>query len=218
MHPLSGLLSAYGMGLAPQRASRERSIEAPLDDATMRESGKSRLRARQRGDRGAARPGRRARRHRHRELRASALRRHRHGASRAAVGARLHAPRLRGAAPPALRLHLAGEGHRRRRHRGRRGGERRRSAETGADSVVATRPCAACGQPPARDAVLFARGVARGAGRAARGAGAGHRARRPGAGHRAAPDHRRRARLEARAHRAQRHRHDARRPARRASA
>ncbi|MTD95433.1 5-oxoprolinase [Hyphomicrobium sp. xq] len=37
VHPLSGLLSAYGMGLAPQRASRERSIEAPLDGATMRE-------------------------------------------------------------------------------------------------------------------------------------------------------------------------------------
>jgi len=35
IHPLSGLLSAYGMGLAPQRASRERSIEAPLDAATM---------------------------------------------------------------------------------------------------------------------------------------------------------------------------------------
>ncbi len=37
VHPLSGLLSAYGMALAPQRASRERSIEAPLDGATMRE-------------------------------------------------------------------------------------------------------------------------------------------------------------------------------------
>ncbi len=37
VHPLSGLLSAYGMGLAQQRASRERSIEAPLDAATMRE-------------------------------------------------------------------------------------------------------------------------------------------------------------------------------------
>ena len=37
VHPLSGLLSAYGMGLAQQRASRERSIEAPLDGATMRE-------------------------------------------------------------------------------------------------------------------------------------------------------------------------------------
>jgi 5-oxoprolinase (ATP-hydrolysing) len=30
IHPLSGLLSAYGMGLAPIRASREQSVEAPL--------------------------------------------------------------------------------------------------------------------------------------------------------------------------------------------
>ena len=36
VHPLSGLLSAYGMGLAPMRASRERSIEAQLNADTMR--------------------------------------------------------------------------------------------------------------------------------------------------------------------------------------
>ncbi len=36
IHPLSGLLSAYGMGLAQIRASRERSIEAPLNADTMR--------------------------------------------------------------------------------------------------------------------------------------------------------------------------------------
>jgi 5-oxoprolinase (ATP-hydrolysing) len=36
IHPLSGLLSAYGMGLANVRASRERSIEAELDAETMR--------------------------------------------------------------------------------------------------------------------------------------------------------------------------------------
>jgi 5-oxoprolinase (ATP-hydrolysing) len=36
IHPLSGLLSAYGMGLARVRASRERSIEAELDAETMR--------------------------------------------------------------------------------------------------------------------------------------------------------------------------------------
>jgi len=36
VHPLSGLLSAYGMGLAPMRASRVRSLEAPLDAAAMR--------------------------------------------------------------------------------------------------------------------------------------------------------------------------------------
>ncbi|MEW5963879.1 MAG: hydantoinase B/oxoprolinase family protein [Pseudomonadota bacterium] len=35
IHPLSGLLSAYGMGLAPMRASRERSIEQPLGDAAL---------------------------------------------------------------------------------------------------------------------------------------------------------------------------------------
>ncbi|HUJ38409.1 MAG TPA: hydantoinase/oxoprolinase family protein, partial [Hyphomicrobium sp.] len=35
IHPLSGLLSAYGMGLAPMRASRERSLEVPLNEAAM---------------------------------------------------------------------------------------------------------------------------------------------------------------------------------------
>ncbi len=33
IHPLSGLLSAYGMGLAKLRASREQSVELPLDEA-----------------------------------------------------------------------------------------------------------------------------------------------------------------------------------------
>ncbi len=36
IHPLSGLLSAYGMGLADLRASRERSVEAELNADTMR--------------------------------------------------------------------------------------------------------------------------------------------------------------------------------------
>ncbi len=36
IHPLSGLLSGYGMGLADLRASREQSIEAELDHDTMR--------------------------------------------------------------------------------------------------------------------------------------------------------------------------------------
>ena len=35
LHPLSGLLSAYGMGLANIRASREESIETLLDEATL---------------------------------------------------------------------------------------------------------------------------------------------------------------------------------------
>jgi len=37
IHPLSGLLSAYGIGLAKLRASREQSVEVALDDAAMRE-------------------------------------------------------------------------------------------------------------------------------------------------------------------------------------
>lgn len=37
IHPLSGLLSAYGMGLAHMRASREQSVEALLTPETMRE-------------------------------------------------------------------------------------------------------------------------------------------------------------------------------------
>ncbi len=37
IHPLSGLLSAYGMGLADIRASREQSVEAPLDAASMQD-------------------------------------------------------------------------------------------------------------------------------------------------------------------------------------
>ncbi|MGH6814612.1 MAG: hydantoinase/oxoprolinase family protein, partial [Hyphomicrobiaceae bacterium] len=35
LHPLSGVLSAYGIGLAPIRASREQSIEAPLTGAIL---------------------------------------------------------------------------------------------------------------------------------------------------------------------------------------
>ncbi|HKO68393.1 MAG TPA: hydantoinase B/oxoprolinase family protein, partial [Burkholderiaceae bacterium] len=35
VHPLAGVLSAYGMGLADQTAMREQSIERPLDDAAM---------------------------------------------------------------------------------------------------------------------------------------------------------------------------------------
>ena len=44
IHPLSGLLSAYGMGLAPIRASREQSVEAPLSAEAL--AGLETLRAR----------------------------------------------------------------------------------------------------------------------------------------------------------------------------
>ncbi len=35
IHPLSGVLSAYGMGLAPQRVAREVTLEVPFDDANL---------------------------------------------------------------------------------------------------------------------------------------------------------------------------------------
>ncbi|NKB49459.1 MAG: 5-oxoprolinase [Alphaproteobacteria bacterium] len=38
-HPLAGVLSAYGMGLADVRALREQSVEAPLSDQTISETG-----------------------------------------------------------------------------------------------------------------------------------------------------------------------------------
>ncbi len=36
VHPLSGVLSAWGMALAPARASRERSLELPFDEPSLR--------------------------------------------------------------------------------------------------------------------------------------------------------------------------------------
>lgn len=36
IHPLSGVLSAWGMALAPARASRERSVELPLNETSLR--------------------------------------------------------------------------------------------------------------------------------------------------------------------------------------
>ena len=39
LHPLSGVLSAYGMGLADIRASRQQSVEKPLDEQTMQDLG-----------------------------------------------------------------------------------------------------------------------------------------------------------------------------------
>ena len=39
IHPLAGVLSAYGMGLAEVRAFRQRAVEAPLDASALLESG-----------------------------------------------------------------------------------------------------------------------------------------------------------------------------------
>ena len=234
VHPLSGLLSAYGMGLAQQRASRERSVEAPLDGATMRElenlayelgsaateelldqgvehdaiAIESFVHLRYGGTDTAlpvplSEPG-----FMRRDF--EALHRQRFGfisPEKDIVAAAIEVAAQRAAAQSAALTVLDGGGS----------GWGQRRPHCVAPLTPTLSPQGA-GSSVQERALLFARGVARGAGAAARGAGARRRARRPGAGHRAAPDHRRRARLEARAHRAQRHRHDARRPARRASA
>ena len=80
VHPLAGVLSAYGMGLADQTAMREQSIErrlrpdamATLSDGTRSPGGRCNARSR------IARRAGRA--HRRREARTFALRRHRLGA------------------------------------------------------------------------------------------------------------------------------------------
>ncbi len=58
IHPLSGLLSAYGMGLAPIRASREQSVEAALDADAL--AGLGRIARAAGGERRAPRSPRRA--------------------------------------------------------------------------------------------------------------------------------------------------------------
>ena len=72
IHPLAGVLSAYGMGLADQVAMRSRAVEAPLERLPTRGSGRG---ARDRGARRARGAGRRARtRSRSRSARTSSTR------------------------------------------------------------------------------------------------------------------------------------------------
>ena len=168
VHPLSGLLSAYGMGLAQQRASRERSIEAPLDDATMRELESlayelGSAATEELLDQGVE----------HDAIAIESFVHLRYAGTDTALPVplsepELHAPRLRGAAPPALRLHLAGEGHRRRRHRGRRRERRvaaeqrlRRGGTSWADAPLRradTAPSGRC-SPADNDARFYSRGA-----------------------------------------------------------
>jgi 5-oxoprolinase (ATP-hydrolysing) len=82
LHPLAGVLSAYGMGLADIRATRQQALEEPLGDAAARAAiakrgeGACRRGACRRG----RRPGRCRRRRSHGAARPYPLRRHRHGA------------------------------------------------------------------------------------------------------------------------------------------
>ncbi len=139
IHPLSGLLSAYGMGLAALRASREQSIEAPLDETLVRDlEGKARALGEavteELLDQGIA----------HDDI-ALATRLHvRYEATDTALPvlarrASADARRLRARAHEPLRLHLAGEAPVCRPHRGR--GNRRRPFGQRGRSLRPLPPC-----------------------------------------------------------------------------
>ena len=50
LHPFSGLLSAYGMGLAERRALREATVALPLEDAPALDAAAATLEGRARAD------------------------------------------------------------------------------------------------------------------------------------------------------------------------
>ena len=85
IHPFSSLLSAYGMGLADIRATRQQAIEEPLGDAALASIAAIGGRLGADAKRGGRRPGRAGARHHRARARAHPLRRHRHGAGRSGV-------------------------------------------------------------------------------------------------------------------------------------
>ncbi len=160
IHPLSGVLSAFGMGLASLGATRTRSVLKPLDDADSRRRRHAAERIGGRGAGGTDAAGRRCGGDHGDRPGASALYRHRQRATRSARQPARHARSVRGRASEALRLHQPREGDRDRGDRGR--GDRRRRADRGA------RACGGgCGAPPephCHDAAVHRRKLARDAG------------------------------------------------------
>ena len=84
IHPLAGVLSAYGMGLADVTAMRERAVEAPLATGSLPGLAETGPGTGRRRARGTGRAGPRAGRGQHRPPGPSALRGHRHRAGGAA--------------------------------------------------------------------------------------------------------------------------------------
>ena len=80
IHPFSSLLSAYGMGLADIRSTRQQAIELVYRRQGARGDQARRRAARQRGAQRSRRPGRAGGQDQDFRARAYPLRRHRHGA------------------------------------------------------------------------------------------------------------------------------------------
>ncbi len=119
IHPLSGVLSAFGMGLASLGATRTRTVLKRLDDETLTALGKVRALAGGRGEAGADAARRRSKRDRRDRPGASSLCRHRQRAPHPDRQPARHARFVRDRASEAVRLHQSGEGHRDRGDRGR---------------------------------------------------------------------------------------------------
>ena len=135
LHPLAGVLSAYGMGLADVRALRERTVEAPLEEAGRAATAGGARRARAGGRVRARAPGHRRRGRARRAPRPRQVPRHRRRAARALGRAGGDGGGVPGAASRALRVPHArarpqpggrrGRGGRRRRATWRPGGSPR---------------------------------------------------------------------------------------------
>ena len=197
IHPLSSLLSAYGMGLADISAHRSQGVEEPLSDDALARLAPLVARLGDEAAREVESQG----------VEAAAIKRRaaahvRYAGSDTSLeidfaGAAAMRRALREGAQGALRLRRPRQAAGDRGGRGR--GDRRRGALRRARRR--DRPARAAAGPRGADALLLAWRVARRRRLPARNARARRARRRPGADHRAAPDDRRRGRLGRRDHR-----------------
>ena len=217
IHPFSSLLSAYGMGLADIRATRQQAIEEPFGDGGARRRSRASASASARTPRSeVVGQGVPARGHRGPRARAHPLCRHRHRAGGAGLF-RCRPPAARRATDPAARgLHPRGsmKSAFEAAHKSRFGFiDESKELVVEAVSVEAVGGGAKFSRAGAADharrsarahaphALLFARGMARGRGLHPRAACARPRRARSRHHHRAAPDRRGRGRLAGRDHR-----------------
>ena len=197
IHPLSGVLSAYGMGLAELKATRTQAVLTPARCGRTRRRGSHRRASRRRGNRGARRPRRCARpASACSVLAASPLSRHR----QLAAGTARHACRSQRTASRRCTVSASASRARTSRSRSRRSRSRRLAAA----SIRTSRTCRlrrGCPQP--RNQTAASSPAAPGTKRRCSCAEAlepGQRIDGPGADHRAASDRGGRARLAGRGH------------------
>ena len=206
MHPFSSLLSAYGMGLADIRATREQAVELELRSQGAQGDFAHRRSAREGNKIRSRRPGRAC--EKDRRLRASThpLRGHRYGACGAGRKRRRDEARLRKSAQGAVRLYRPRKADGGRSRFGR-SGWRRRQVQREEDEASAAPNC------PRLHCARSSFQPARGTRQPSISAISSSRAacQRPRHHHRAAPDHRGRARLAGRSDREKSSSADARR-------